>query len=391
MRAARARLAAHARDWRSAADPHVPGLAAALPVVGAGGAVQGLLTRDRRYRALAARALFGQSIGTACGIFCAIGGAGAWALVVQQVAISVLGALSLLARAGWRPRLSCHWSSVRALLRLGVPLTASTLVLQGRYRLFAMLIGGTAGSAVLGQVHMAFRLSGMVRELASTALWRLMLPVMSRRQDDLGALQAALDRFLALSGLLMFPAIAGLLLTVEPLVELLLGKVWAPSGQAATILVLLLVYVFLSFPGGVAVVARGGARHPLIANITSAAATLAGVLLFRPTTPLAAAWIWLAGQLVVAPYMLLATARVMQALPLRQWRDGLPALMTAAFAAALGFALPAAFADPGGPLALIAARLSVGALVYVSGVLLFLRPTAQDALRAATPRAVSCP
>jgi PST family polysaccharide transporter len=340
---------------------------------------------------LAGRALFGQGIGTACGIACALAGAGAWALVIQQAATSVLGALSLLGRAGWRPRPVCRWCSLRALLRLGAPLTASTMVQQGRYRLFAMLIGGTAGPAALGQVHMAFRLSDTVRELASTALWRLMLPVMSRCQDQPGALQAVLDRFLALSSLVMFPAIAGLLLTVQPLVDLLLGPLWAPSGEAAAVLVALLVYVFLSFPGGVAVVARGRARYPLVANLASTAATLGGVLLFRPETPLAAAWIWLSGQLIVAPYSLLATARVMHAMPLRQWRDGVPALLLAALAAGAGFALPRAFGDPGGPLGLIATRLSIGALVYMPGALLFLRPTVRDALRTALPRAAAYP
>ena len=77
------------------------------------------------------------------------------------------------------------------MLRIGLPLTASTLVQHGRYRLFALLIGGTAGAAALGQVHMAFRLVDAVRDLAFTAQWRLMLPLLSERQDDLPALRAA--------------------------------------------------------------------------------------------------------------------------------------------------------------------------------------------------------
>ncbi|MBV8398032.1 MAG: oligosaccharide flippase family protein [Acetobacteraceae bacterium] len=366
-------------------------LATALPLVGAGGAIQGLLTRERHYRALAGRAIFGQGLGTACGIACALAGAGAWALIIQQTMTSAFGALSLLGRAGWSPRFVCRWESAKALLRLGVPLTLSTLVQQGRYRLFAMLIGGTAGTAALGQIHMAFRLSDTVRELASTALWRLMLPILSRRQNDLVALQSALDRLLALSGFFMFPGIAALLLTVEPIVELLLGPVWAPSGRAATILIALLVYVFLSFPGGVAMVARGGARYPLIANLASTAAVVSGVLLFRPATPVAAASIWIAGQLVVAPYMLLATARVMHAIPLRQWRDGISTLLTAALAGTLAFLLSHELGQTEGPLAVIAARLLVGAVIYTSGAVLFLRPIVREVMRGVAPRALSCP
>lgn len=361
-------------------------LACTLPLVGAGGAIQGLLTRDRRYRALAGRALIGQGLGMTGGIACVLLGAGAWALVVQQVVTSALGALVLLLRAHWRPARTCRWSSVRALLRLGVPLTASTLVQQGRYRAFALLIGATAGAAALGQIHMAFRLVDTVRELGSTALWRLMLPAMARRQHDIHRLQETVDRSLALSALVLFPVIGALLATIAPAIALLLGPAWLPSGEAAAPLLFLMTYVFLSLPGGVAVVARGRPQYSLFANIGSTAATIAGVLLIRPSAPVAAAGIWLAAQLLVAPYSLLMTARVLHALPLRQWRAGLPALGLAALATGAAFGLPYVTGEPPGPMGLIVARLSAGALVYLPGALLLMRPSVDDAFRMLLPR-----
>ncbi|MEI7714034.1 MAG: oligosaccharide flippase family protein, partial [Rhodospirillales bacterium] len=120
-------------------------LALPLPLVGAGGAMQGVLTRARGYRALAARTIVGQGSGAAIGIALALHDAGAWAPVVQLTVSSFVGATTLLATAGWRPRMVCCGTAVRALLTVGLPLTASTLVQLGRYRLFAILIGGTAG------------------------------------------------------------------------------------------------------------------------------------------------------------------------------------------------------------------------------------------------------
>ena len=82
---------------------------------------------------------------------------------------------------------------------------------KGRYRLFALLIGGTAGAASLGQVHMAFRLVDAVRYLAFTAQWRLMLPLLSERQDDLPALQADMEqrsRLMARERMLAEPGLA---------------------------------------------------------------------------------------------------------------------------------------------------------------------------------------
>ncbi len=338
-----AALVQAAAGWPLAAaldDPRLVGmallLALPLPLVGAAGVVQGRLTRARNYRLLALRALIGQGAGTLVGVGAALHGAGARAVVGQQATTCVLGALVLLAGARWRPSLSWRWSAIRELLRIGGPLTASTLVLQGRYRVFALLIGAVAGPAVLGQVHMAFRLVDTLRELASTAMWRLMLPPLAERQGDPAALLAAIDRMSGLIGRTLFPLCALLMLTLTPLTRLLLGPIWAPSALAALPLIALTAWLFLQFPSGVAVVARGAPYYALRANLASSAAMTAAVLLLKPQTPLAAVLIWLAAQFLIAPYMLATTARVLGSRPLRPLRAGLPGLLAASLATVAG-------------------------------------------------------
>ena len=109
-------------------------LALSLPLVGAAGPVQGMLTRDRAYRKLAWRTVIGQGLGTLAGVASALAGAGAWALVVQQVVISgrrrhrAAAALSDAAAPHREPAKSCasccasacrsppaHWCSTAAI------------------------------------------------------------------------------------------------------------------------------------------------------------------------------------------------------------------------------------------------------------------------------------
>jgi O-antigen/teichoic acid export membrane protein len=90
------------------------------------------VTRARDYRLLALRALIGQGAGTLVGVTIALRGGGAWAVVAQQAMVSAVGAGVLLAGARWRPRLLWRWEPILELLRIGAPLTASTLVLHGR-------------------------------------------------------------------------------------------------------------------------------------------------------------------------------------------------------------------------------------------------------------------
>jgi O-antigen/teichoic acid export membrane protein len=349
-------------------------LALPLPLVGAAGPVQGLLTRDRAYRKLALRTLVGQGLGTLAGVVSALHGAGAWALVVQQLVISGAGALALLIRCPMWPRRIVNRRRLRELLHIGLPLTASTLIQHCRYRLFALLIGGIAGAATLGQVHMAFRLVDAVRELAFTAQWRLMLPLLSDRQDDLPALHAGVDRCLAWSSLLAFPLCAAMAVVIQPLVAMLLGSAWQPSGESSLPLIALTAWLFLTFPAGVAVIARGEARYTLIANIAGTLATVVGVLLFRPASSLHAVFLWLGAQMFVSPYILLANARVLRTTPLRPLRAGVPLLATSSLAMVAAFVVPQMIGGLASPAWLLGFRLAIVAAVVIPSVLLTAAP-----------------
>ena len=291
--------------------PMALALAAPLPLVGAAGVIQGLLTRERAYRRLALRTLIGQGLGTTVGACAAFAGAGGWALVFQQVVTTSVGALALLIGRDWVPVRCLDWASVRSLLRVGLPLTAATLVLIGRYRLFAVLIGGSAGAAVLGQVHVAFRLVDTVKELTFTALWRLMLPVLSEHQRDQRAMLARVDRWLRWSAVVVFPLCVVLGVGLTQIVALLMGPKWGETGQAAVPLVGLMAWSALTFPSGVALIAVGQARYTLFANLAGMVASAAGVLLFRPQDPWHAVMIWTVSQILVSPYSLWVNARAL--------------------------------------------------------------------------------
>ena len=297
-------------------------LAAPLPLVGAAGAVQGLLTRERSYRNLALRTLIGQGLGTAVGLATALHGEGARALVWQQGVTSAAGALTLLLGRGWRPGFRWHGPSILALLRVGVPLTASTLVSIVRYRLFALLIGGTAGAAALGQVHIAFRLVDTVKDLAFTALWRLMLPALSEHQHDRQAMLVRVDRWLRRCVLVFVPLCAGLAIGLTRAIALVMGPNWVLAGQAALPLVGLMALSALTFPSGVALVATGQVRFTLYANAGSLILAAAGVLLIRPETPWQAVTVWTASQVLVIPYAMWANARALRVGILRPLTGG---------------------------------------------------------------------
>jgi O-antigen/teichoic acid export membrane protein len=252
--------------------------------------------------------------------------------VVQQAAGSLLAALVLIAVAKWRPRGVCRWPAVLSLLRIGLPLTASTLLQIGRYRIFAILIGGTAGATALGQIHVAFRLVDTVREIAFTALWRLLLPILSDHQHDNAALLRHVDQLLRFSSLGMMPLCGGLAVVLVPLTTLLLGPAWHAAGVAAEPLVAVTVLLALMFPSGVALIAVGQARYSLYANLAGLLATTAFVLLLRPATPWVAVLVWCGAQVFISPYSLWVNARALGVKLLRPLYAGVPMLVVSAIA-----------------------------------------------------------
>ena len=292
-------------------------LALTLPLVGFGGPAQGLLTRAGAYRPLALRTILGQGMGVIVGITAARADLGPWALVCQQVTTTALGALVLLIAARTWPRPAWRWSDTRALLSVGLPLTASTLTQIARYRVFAVLIGALAGPAVLGQAHMAFRLVDTVRDLVFTALWRLLLPDLSRFQHDREAMLARVDRLLLWCCGVILPLSAALALVLPPLAQRALGPAWAEAGIAALPLTGLMALMVLTFPSGVALIALGQARFTLYGNLAALALCVLGAWLLRPATAWDCVLVWCLSQAVVVPYALWVNGR---ALGVGMWR-----------------------------------------------------------------------
>jgi PST family polysaccharide transporter len=260
--------------------------------------------------------------------------------VWQQAAGTALGAAALIAMAGPPPAPRPRAAELRALLAVGLPLAGSTLAQIACYRVFAVAVGLTAEPAALGQVHMAFRLVETARDLAFSALWRVMLPDLSRRQGDRGTLLGRVD---ALLRRVAWPAAFGCAALAAG-ARWLLGEAWAQAGAAAPPLALPVLALALMFPGGVAAVALGRAAIALRANLLGLGACTAAVWLSRPQTAAAAAMAWIAAQAAVAA---VARGRPGRRPRMRGDRRGLAALIQIGTAAptVIGSAAPIRQAD----------------------------------------------
>jgi len=179
----------------------------------------------------------------------------------------------------------------------------------------------------------------------------------------------------------LFPICGAMLVTLEPLALGLLGPAWAASGEAALPLVGLMAWTFLGFAAGVAVIARGEARMSLIANLAGAGLTLLGVAALQPETPVQTVWIWVGAQVLVLPYVVLRTAKILERPPLRNYQAGLPALAASCLAVLVAIWVPLVLGQPANPVGLVAERLVAFALAYLPFAIFALRGVRWDTLR----------
>jgi PST family polysaccharide transporter len=334
-----------------------------LPAMGFASALIARQRRQMEFRPLAIRSLAGRSGGAVLAIAAAIAGAGAWALVVQQVASVVLAAAVLWAFAAQRPRPRFSPGAFRALIGFGARSTLVMLVFFSIQRVFVIGVGSMLGASAAGYVTLAFRCVDMLRDVAAGAILQLSLPVFSRLQEDRKALERHFSAAVELSAAAMFPVFAGLAVTAPEIVTLLFGAKWLPAAPYVALLAVLAVLYFARMFSPPMMAALGRPHYSLAGGLAQLLFILAGLALVGERSADWAMAVWAARLLVSAPLDSAMLWRASGISPWRQVRGALPifAIVLAMAAAVLG--VRAALIDL--PIALrLPAMVATGAAVY---------------------------
>jgi O-antigen/teichoic acid export membrane protein len=207
-------------------------LGMAVAVAGIANIHHGLLARRMRFGAITVTEVAAAVIGAAAGIATALGGAGYWALVAQQVGFfATLGLLPWLL-CGWRPdgylasRRQTDAAGLRSLIHYGGNLSLVKVVTQLGSNLDFVLIGRFAGAGPLGLYQAAFRWAMLPVQQLYTPLNGVVVATLSRLRDDVERYRAAFRTAVRCSAALVMPALAFLFVAAHDVVLLLLGEQW---------------------------------------------------------------------------------------------------------------------------------------------------------------------
>jgi O-antigen/teichoic acid export membrane protein len=213
-------------------QPIIIALSLLVPLEGLVVVQEALLRRRMEFRSLAVRELVAAGIGGIVGIVMAFRGAGAWALVWQQLTNQVVGTIVLWSVSNWRPRLRFSWSHTRELLGFSVGSFLANLASFVNVRSDAILIGLFFGPLAVGVYRLASRFTEIFVDFLSRSMMQVAFPELSRLQKDVRAFGDRMFEIMSQSGLLTIPAL-GILAGCAGQLERLFGPEW--HGVAPTL------------------------------------------------------------------------------------------------------------------------------------------------------------
>lgn len=206
--------------------------------------------RDADFRPHSLSILVGSIVETVVAIAAVVVVDSAAGLVIGLLAGAATEALTshLVARGG--SKASLRWSEARPLLGFSRWVFAGSALQYVSNSADDLLLGRSAGSAVLARYSVAYRIASTPTTEVSHTLSRVALPLIARRQDDPELLDASFSRYLAVVTALAAPLAVLIATCSTSITAVVLGRAW--DGAAGPLAV-------LAVAGGLrAVAATGG-------------------------------------------------------------------------------------------------------------------------------------
>jgi len=189
---------------------------------------QAYVSRNLLFKKFFWATLFGTISSAIVGITLAYKGGGIWALVAQYLTNLSIDTLMLWIIVKWRPIKSFSITRLRVLLSYGWKLLASALLNTIYTNIRQLIIGKMYSSGDLAFYNRGEQFPSVIVTNVNTSIDSVLLPVMSREQDNTKRIKDMVRRSITISIYVMAPLMMGLAFCARPIVILLLTDKWIP-------------------------------------------------------------------------------------------------------------------------------------------------------------------
>lgn len=189
-----------------------------------------LLERDLDFPKLVMPQVFENLTYNLLAVYLAWKGFGLTSFTYAVVARGVVGLLAIYILKPWIPGIAFDKSSLKKLLRFGVPYQANTFLATIKDDGMTVFLGGILGTTGVGFLGWAQKWSQYPLRLFMDHVIKVTFPAFSRMQDERKHLARAVTRSIFFVSFLVFPATAGLLILAPILVDIIPRyEKWEPA------------------------------------------------------------------------------------------------------------------------------------------------------------------
>lgn len=197
-----------------------------IVISGVKGIQQSYVSRNMMFKRFFYSTLGGTIFSAFLGIGLAYAGFGMWAIVIQQLSNTAMDTLILWITVKWRPKKMFSWKRLKCLLSFGWKMLASALLDTFYNNIRSLIIGKMYSSSDLAFYNQGDKLPAVVVNNINTSIDSVLLPTLSREQDDRERIKNMTRRAIKVSTYIMAPLMMGLAFCATPVVQLILTEKW---------------------------------------------------------------------------------------------------------------------------------------------------------------------
>ncbi len=170
--------------------------------------------------------VIGLTLSGILGIYLALKGFGAWALVWQSVALAAIKSAWLWITGGWLPTAGFHIDSLKKIWRVGLSVFSSSTLNTLCQNIYSFIIGAFYSLGALGLYTQADKWSKMGSASISQILTSSFVPLLSGVQDKPEEFKRYVTRINRFTAFILFPVMLGIATLGQPLFHTLFADKW---------------------------------------------------------------------------------------------------------------------------------------------------------------------
>lgn len=150
-----------------------------------------------------------------------------WALIVGTIVVNASNALILTLRSKWKPNFRYFsFPRLKEMFAFSMWVVFDTILIWFTEYIDIFLVGRFLSEHYLGLYKTSINLVGQVVALITATILPIMLPALSRVQNDKAQMKFMVLKFQKMTGIILLPLGVGIFMFSDLLVEVMLGSQW---------------------------------------------------------------------------------------------------------------------------------------------------------------------